>query len=578
MSETLGTPIFRKPARLGEMLVARKVITSAQLQEALEHQRQHGVFLGEAFVSLGILPAATLGPYMKELTTYPFVELADYPIDVEISRLLPEAYARQKMALPFARKDDAIYVAMIKPLDLALVDDLRSRLKQRIVPHLVFRIDLEEAFGKVFTGQERVQSVLDEMSSAGAVESDISVDELLVQAEEAPIVRLVNGITQAAMLSGASDIHIEPQEHTVRVRFREDGVLYEQTTFASQYLPAVVSRIKIMAGLNISERRKPQDGQIAYKGPLGKEVDLRVSLLPQVYGESVVMRVLDKQTVRRSLLDLGMETTLHKQVQNILMQPHGIILVTGPTGSGKTTTLYAMLNAINDMTRKIITVEDPVEYHLAGVNQVQVNPQIGLTFAAALRSIVRQDPDVILVGEIRDRETAEVAIQAAMTGHLVLSTLHTNDAPSALVRLQNIGIEPFLISSAVIGIMAQRLLRTVCPFCKKIAAAPATTLMAMGIPVTDAPKFLAHGAGCSKCGGRGMKGRTAVYELMPMSGALGEMTLRGGSGRQLRDLAVTEGMRSMRDYAIEQALKGMTTMEEITRVLHSAESLGEAPH
>ena len=576
--DVLETSGVRKPMRLGERLLADRLISVPQLTEALTYQQQHGVFLGEALVALKILPASTLGPYLRELTTYPFVELANASLALDVARLLPETYVRQRMALPFGRKDDAVCVAMVKPLDLALVDDLRSRLKQRIIPHLVFRMDLEEAIGKVFTGQERVQSVVDEIGSASEnTDADASPDDLMAQAEQAPIVRLVHGIMQAAVLSGASDIHVEPRAGSIRVRFREDGLLYEQTTFPRQHLAAVVSRIKIMAGLNISERRKPQDGQITYREAEGREVDLRVSVLPQVYGESVVMRVLDKQTARRSLPDLGMEPGVYGQAQNLLRQPHGLLLVTGPTGSGKTTTLYAMLNHINSDERKIITIEDPVEYHLEGINQVQVNTRIGLTFSAGLRSIVRQDPDVILVGEIRDRETAETAIQAAMTGHLVLSTLHTNDAPSALVRLQNIGIEPFLISSAVIGVMAQRLLRTVCPHCKESVPASPTALLAMGLNPSAAtpPPLLARGRGCGKCGGRGMKGRTAVYELMPMSGALGETTLRGGSGRQLREQAIAEGMLPMRDYALKQALKGITTPQEIARVLHGGETLPE---
>ncbi len=566
--------IFPKRQRLGEILVARDLVTLEQLEAALDYQRDNGVFLGQALVSLGMLTPRALGPYMRDLTTFPFVELSSYSINLEVARALPEEFVREKMALPFDQNDVEVYVAMVKPLDLALVDNIRTRLKRRVRPHLVFQSDLEDAIGKVFSGREKVQLVLSEMSNLDEI--DVSVDELMAQAEEAPIVRLVNGITQAAILGGASDIHIEPQERNVRVRFRQDGLLYEQTQFSRQHLAAVISRIKIMAGMNIAERRKPQDGQISYRNGPACDVDLRVSILPQVYGESVVMRVLDKMAVRKSMVDLGMEDTLAGQAETLLKQPHGLILVTGPTGSGKTTTLYAMLNAINAEERKIITVEDPVEYHLPGVNQVQVNHGVGLTFAAGLRSIVRQDPDVVLVGEIRDRETAEVAIQAAMTGHLVLSTLHTNDAPGALVRLQNMGVEPFLISSAVIGVIAQRLVRTVCPACREQYHPSRAIRQLLGIAATDDDgATLSRGAGCSRCGQRGMKGRLAVFELMRLSSAISELALRGASGRELREQALADGMVSMRDYAIQQVLRGVTTPEEVTRVLFSPEEITE---
>ncbi len=561
-----------RDSRLGDQLVADGILTPEQLQKALERQRQTGAFIGEVVVSLGFAPAATIGHYLQAITGFPFIELADCAIDMELARAIPQHLARRKMLLPFARQDDTIHVAMVDPLDLASVDDLRTRLGRRIVPFLGFQADLLQAINRIYDMDMRqmAQSVLDEIEDEARPEADLSADELVGLAEGAPIVRLVYSIIHSAVANGASDIHIEPQEHQVRVRFRQDGVLYDQMTFPRNHLAAVVSRIKVMSHLNISERRRPQDGRCIFKEENGREYDLRISVLPLIYGEKVVMRVLEKTSSFGNIDALGFFPEQKEMFERFVRRPHGVVLVTGPTGSGKSTSLYAALTLINDSTRNINTVEDPVEYHLAGVNQMQVRTQIGLTFAAGLRSLVRQDPDVIMVGEIRDPETAEIAVQAALTGHLVLSTLHTNDAPGALVRLQNMGVEPFLISSALIGVIGQRLIRTICPYCKEMEQVPGVVGEAFGLKVEEGQEFtLATGRGCPKCGGRGMKGRTGVYEIMPMSDPLRKMVLQNAPGPMLRDQAISEGMMTMRDCALRKMLAGLTTADEVTRVLFS---------
>jgi type IV pilus assembly protein PilB len=569
----------RRRARLGEFLLAKGVISDEQVEQALAWQKEHGVFLGEALVALGHVSPTTLGKYMEELTTYPHVELSNYPLNLPLAHQLPEQYARHNLVLPFAEWDGTIHVAMVNPQNLSLVDDLRDRLKRRIIPFFSFKSDLIEVIDRVYDGQHMGNLALAELKTEPDPVEALSAHELEALAEQAPIVRLVNGIIESAVASKASDIHIEPQERNVRVRFRQDGMLCEQMTFARTHLPAVISRIKIMAQLNIAERRKPQDGRISVRDHHGGEYDLRVNLLPVVHGESVVMRVLDKRMTSGTLEDLGMEPELIAEFRSIIHQPHGLLLVTGPTGSGKTTTLYSSLMEISTSDKKIMTVEDPVEYQLAGINQAQVNPNIGLDFADCLRAIVRQDPDVILVGEIRDRETAEVAIQAALTGHLVLSTLHTNDAPGALIRLQNMGIEPFLLASSVIGIMAQRLLRTVCPFCRESSPASDSVIAKFGLAGADGrTPHLYKGTGCPRCSQKGMKGRTAVYEFMPMSEQIKELMMKSVPSSHLRAQAVAEGMVTMRSAAIRKVLDGVTSLEEAARVLNMEDtSEGKAP-
>jgi type IV pilus assembly protein PilB len=558
--------------RLGEQLIADGLIDEQQLRQGLERQRQTGAFLGETLVSLGFISSSALGRYLEVATGFPYVELAGYPVNLDIARSVPEHLARRKMLLPIAEHGDSVHVAMADPLDLAVVDEVRARLNRRIVPYLALEADLHEAINRTFDVRHKTQTVLSEIGETARAEPDLSVDELVDLAEDAPIVRLVNNFIQAAIAAGASDIHIEPQETIVRVRFRLDGLLCDQMTIPRHHHAAVVSRIKIMARLNIAERRRAQDGRCSIKDSAGQEYDLRVSLMPLIYGEKVAMRILEKSSAFSALEKLGFLPEQRAAFDLFIRRPYGMILVTGPTGSGKSTTLYAALNKINDATLNINTIEDPVEYHFKDINQVQVDPKIGVTFATGLRTLVRQDPDVIMVGEIRDRETADIAVQAALTGHLVFSTLHTNDAPGALVRLHDMGVEPFLISSAVIGVVGQRLVRTICPHCKETRPASRATIEAFGLPLNNgrAP-MLTMGRGCAKCGGRGLKGRTAVFEVMPMSESLRDMVLRRCSGSMLRGQAISEGMTTMREAAIRKVLEGITTPEEVARVLFAEE-------
>ena len=555
---------------LGERLVAQGLITERQLVQALDYQKETHTFLGQALVSLGFLTMTAVGPILEETSGYPYVDLSAADIDVEAARLIPETLAREKRVLLFAATETTARVAMMDPLNLTLVDELRGRLHKRIFPYVVFESDMMDAIGRVYDIRLRTQKVLDEIAEAPTADPELSVDALINLAEDAPIVRLVHSLIQSAVSSGASDLHIEPQEKSVRIRFRQDGVLYEQATIPRQHLAAVASRIKIMAQMNIAERRRPQDGRIAFHAANGLQYDLRVSSLPLIYGEKIVMRVLPKNSSFANSATLGFFPSQKETFEKFIRQAHGLMLVTGPTGSGKSTTLFAALNQINDSTRNINTVEDPVEYNVPGVNQMQVNTQIGVTFAAGLRTLLRQDPDVVMVGEIRDRETAEMAVQAALTGHLVLSTLHTNSAAGALTRLLNMGIEPFLITSSLIGAIGQRLLRTICPHCREPRPADRAKLAALGdIPDAKIPETLPVGRGCEKCGGRGMKGRTAVYELMPMTDTLREMVMNGAPTEAIHHQAVAAGMLTMRNAGLEKVLNGQVAPEELLRVLFS---------
>jgi type IV pilus assembly protein PilB len=555
---------------LGEMLVSQGLINELQLRQALDQQRNTGEFLGEILVGLGFIRPMDLGPYLEKATGFSFVNLADYPIDMELARSVPEDLSRRKLLLAFGRQDNAVHVAMVDPLNLAVTDDLQARLGRPVMPFLALAGDLAEAINRVYDVKHKAQSVLSEIATTPSTDVDLTVDELVGIGEEAPIVRLVHGVLQAAVSAGTSDIHIEPHENLVKVRFRQDGLLCDQMTYPRNHLAAVVSRIKVMARLNIAERRRPQDGKFVYKDEDGNDYDMRVSILPLIYGEKVVMRVLPKASAFADMDRLGFSVKQRDTFEKFIHRPYGIVLVTGPTGSGKSTTLFAALNRINGPTLNINTIEDPVEYNLPGINQMQVNEQIGVSFAAGLRTLVRQDPDVIMVGEIRDLVTAEVAIQAALTGHLVFSTLHTNDAPGAMIRLQNMGVEPFLLSSAMIGVIGQRLMRTVCSNCKEWRPATKPEVEALKLPLKDGrPPDVAQGRGCPKCGGRGMKGRTGVYEMMPMSDPLRSMVLKRVSGAELRAQAISEGMTTMRESGVRKVLEGVTTPEEVVRVLYA---------
>jgi len=559
--------------QMGQKLIEAGLLCDSQLEAALERKRETGEFLGEVLIEMGLATPRIVGKVLEELISVPYVDLSEVPIDQQVLGLVAEQYQRRHRIIPFKIEEKRLYVAMSDPLNVMIIDDLNMMTGLKVMPTLALNSELNDAFNRAYTVKNAAESVLREIENAEqqTAESELSVDQLVDLAEDAPIIRLVNSIIAGGVNGSASDIHIEPQEKTVRVRYRMDGLLYEQMHIPPHHHAAVVSRLKIMSHLNIAERRRPQDGRIVFNSE-GLNFDLRVSTMPTVFGEKIVMRILDKSGITVPLERLGFFPDQMALWNMFLQRPHGIILVTGPTGSGKSTTLYASLNKINDISRNIITVEDPVEYQLAGISQMQANPKIGLTFAVGLKTIVRQDPDVIMVGEIRDTETAEISVQAALTGHLVFSTLHTNDAPGALVRLNNMGVEPFLITSAVVGVVGQRLLRKVCVSCAEPVDADPGLLYTLGItPEMAAGATFRKGKGCPKCGGRGYKGRAAAYEVMRMTDRMREAVLSNAGGATLKDIAKADGMVTMRESGVRKVLEGDTTLEEVARVLMSEE-------
>ncbi|MBS1702593.1 MAG: Flp pilus assembly complex ATPase component TadA [Armatimonadetes bacterium] len=553
--------------RLGERLLAEGAIADETLRQALELQQSSGGFLGELLVSLGAITPSQLRGHLEEITGFPFVDISEVDIDRDLSTQLPEHFVVSNLVLPFREKNGSIHVAMADPLNLSLVDEIRASLGRPVVPYLALTQDLEFAIKRAFDVRQKTRSVLDEIQIDRGVQAS-QIDELIDQVEEAPLVRLVSSVLLAASSAGASDIHVEPQEGNVRVRFRVDGVLYDQMTIPTSHLAAFVSRLKVMSGLNIAERRRPQDGRFTIKDDLDNRFDVRLSIMPTVYGEKACMRLLEKSNSIAKMDKLGFMSDQRAKFEQFVRRPHGLVLVTGPTGSGKSTTLYTALQSINDSSKNINTIEDPVEYKIAGINQMQVDVKTGVTFATGLRTLVRQDPDVILVGEIRDRDTAEIAIQAALTGHLVLSTLHTNDAPSALVRLQNMGIEPFLISSAVIGVVGQRLLRVLCPYCRETYTPTIDEMMSAQLPIGSGESMphLANPVGCRRCDNRGSRGRTAAMEIFGMTDEMRKLVLKEASANELYDLARREGMVTMREAAISKALDLQVSLSELHRV------------
>jgi type IV pilus assembly protein PilB len=553
---------------LGEQLVARGLLSEAQLRQALEQQKSDPTeMLGNILVRLGLVPRMTMARILEEVTGSSFFDLTQSETDPEVVRLLPEQMVRQRQILPIRMEGACVWLAMVDPLDLDALDAARLMLRRPIRPALVLSQDLQPIINKVFDVRERAEQALRELED---LEDEAEGDDGgISQVDEVPIIRLVNSILDAAFVNGASDIHLEPQARDLRVRFRVDGMLYEQMTIPRANRDAAVSRLKVIAGMDIAERRRPQDGRIT-RSFQHTTFDLRVSTLPTVNGEKVVMRILDKSAMSATLEKIGFLPDELAEWRRLIGKPYGILLVTGPTGSGKSTTLYASLNQINDPAKNISTVEDPVEYQLSGINQTQVNVRAGITFASGLRTLMRQDPDIILVGEVRDLETAEVAINAALTGHLVFATLHTNDAPGAVVRLNNMGIEPFLIASSVLGIVGQRLVRRICENCKVWYEPEAALYASLGIESlreNDEPVRFARGAGCSECHHKGYRGRVAVFEILSVSDVVRGMILRQEPSSAIRDQAISEGMRPMRLSALRKVLMGITTPEEVARVL-----------
>ena len=554
-----------------DILIKRGVVGPDQVKEA---QKMGNVPLEDALAKLGYAEPDQIMRAKAEQHGLDFVDLNEVEIPPSVIELVPESLARENTVMPLAQENGAIKVIMHDPMNFDTIDKLRFVLNREIEIALAPKEAIVEAINKYYgstSGEtESVDSMLQEFTDTAIDFSDEGEvrrgASSLVDDGDAPVIRLVHLIIQEAVNMRASDIHIEPFADRVRIRYRIDGVLMERDSPPRRLLASMVSRLKIMGSIDIAEKRRPQDGRIkVHVG--GKDIDLRVSILPTTYGQAVVMRILDRDNIKVGLRDLGFGDEDWRRFSQLIKRPNGILLVTGPTGSGKTTTLYAALNELNRPDVKIITAEDPVEYYLPGVNQCEVRAKIGMTFARIIRAMLRQNPNILLVGEIRDQETAETAIQASLTGHLVFSTLHTNDAPSAITRLVDIGIQPFLVASSVMAMMAQRLVRKVCPKCRQRVEPPASTLKALGLKPEIAKKAnFMKGRGCTHCNKTGFRGRMGIFELMAMTSQVREMTFKGDSTQNLRKIARRQGMRTLFEDGMIKALKGLTTLEEVLRI------------
>ena len=554
-----------------DILVRRGVIGPDQVDEA---QRMGDV--AEALVKLGYADADEIVKAKAEQHGMPFVELREIEIPTAVIELVPESLARENIVMPLAQENGAIKVIMHDPNAFETIDKLRFVLNREIEVALAPKEAIIEAinryYGGVTTETESVDSMLQEFTDTAIDYSEDAVggrsgsSSNILEEGDAPVIKLVHLIIQEAIAMRASDIHIEPFADRIRIRYRIDGVLMERDSPPRRLLGSIISRLKIMGSMDIAEKRRPQDGRIKIFAA-GKDVDLRVSILPTNYGQSVVMRILDRDTIKIGLKDLGFGDEDYKKFQQLIKRPNGILLVTGPTGSGKTTTLYAAINELNRPDIKIITAEDPVEYYLPGINQCEVKPKIGMTFARIIRAMLRQNPNILLVGEIRDEETANTAIQASLTGHLVFSTLHTNDAPGAVTRLVDIGVQPFLVASSVMAVLAQRLVRKVCPKCRQRIEPPAHLLKGIGLrpEITKKANFM-KGKGCSNCNKTGYRGRMGIYELMLMNGTIREMAFKGETAVAIRKVARKQGMRTLFEDGMIKALRGLTTVEEVLRI------------
>ncbi|MBI3620970.1 MAG: type IV-A pilus assembly ATPase PilB [Nitrospirae bacterium] len=554
--------------RLGRLLQTAGLITEEQLQKALLEQKKGGGRLGSMLVKLGYIAEDKLLQFLSRQYGIPSVDLNTLALDESIVKLVPTDVVQKYHVVPVKRSGAVLSVAMVDPTDMFAIDDIKFMTGYEVVPLVASEGAITAMINKYYDQAQSLQSVLKEAGEetvdvVADHEDQLSVGELKEAVEEAPVVKLVNLILAEAINKGVSDIHIEAYEKKFRVRYRLDGSLYESMSPPMKLKAALTSRLKIMASLDIAERRLPQDGRIKLKLK-DKEVDLRVSTLPCLFGEKIVMRILDKGNLTLDLTKLGFEAAALENFLKAVTSPYGMVLVTGPTGSGKTTTLYSAMHYINTEDINIMTAEDPVEYNLMGVNQVQMKEDIGLNFAAALRSFLRQDPDVVMVGEIRDFETAEISVKAALTGHLVLSTLHTNDAPSTVNRLLNMGIEPFLVASSVILILAQRLVRRICPECKEVEKVPVNSLVNIGFSPEEAKDLVCyHGKGCPNCSDTGYRGRLAIYEVMPVGEELRELILQGVSADELKKRAISLGMRSLRMSGLQKIKEGLSSIEEV---------------
>ena len=567
----LGQPVNR---RLGDLLVGESLITPEDLRHAMAEQKGTSEKLGSILVRLNLLSEEQLIGFLSRQYGIPSITLSQLDIDPEVVRLVPAQLAKKYEVIPIKRNGNALTLAMSDPTNVFALDDVAFLTNLQVLPVVASQGAIRKAIDRTYDSQATaITNVLSELDSdlstvqlIGDEEPSVNVIELMESADEAPLVRLVNMVLVDAIQKLASDIHWEPYEKVFRIRFRIDGVLHEMLTPPKRLEPAILSRLKIMANLDIAERRLPQDGRIKLRYN-SRDIDFRVSVLPTIFGEKAVLRILDKESLKLDLAQLGFDEWSLTQFHAAIRQPYGMILITGPTGSGKTTTLYSAIHTLNAPDVNIMTAEDPVEYNLKGVNQVQINEGIGRTFSAALRSFLRQDPDVILVGETRDLETAQIAIRAALTGHLVFSTLHTNDAPSTVARLTDMGIPAFLVSSSLLLIVAQRLARRVCSHCKEPYDADETALVPYGhVPSGIGPTAFYKGRGCQQCNFTGMKGRIAIYEVLPVNEEIRDLILHGRSAAELGAAAKSLGMKTLRQAGLLKVLAGTTTVDEVLRV------------
>ncbi|MEF3280691.1 MAG: type IV-A pilus assembly ATPase PilB [Elusimicrobiota bacterium] len=571
--------------KLGEILVSSSLITQDQLNEALDFQSKNGMKLGQILIEKGYITERQLLEFLSRQFSIRFVELSKVELDPKIVTIIPENIARRYTLIAVDKKNNLLSVAMVDPLNIVVLDELKLMTGYNVEPVFALEEDISLAIDKYY-GVKSSKEALDEIlkktqSSEG--DGDLSVVEskenekddiisLENKGESAPIIKMVNIIISSAIKAHASDIHIEPGYRETKIRFRIDGVLHPQPSIPKKFHNAIISRLKIMSELDISEKRIPQDGRIKIK-VLEKEIDLRISVLPCVYGEKVVMRILDSSGLKLKIEDLGFEPENFAIFSKCIKAPHGINLITGPTGSGKSTTLYSALATLNTPDVNISTIEDPVEYNLEGINQVSVNPDVGLTFASGLRSFLRQDPDIIMVGEIRDFETMSIAINAAMTGHLVFSTLHTNDAPGAITRIGMMGIEPFLTSSTLLMVVAQRLVRTICKNCKEPYEIKPELVAGLGASknlieqnMQNGKLFLYKGKGCEKCSNTGYKGRVGIHEILEITDPIRELIIEKASSNKIKEVAKKMGMITLRESALRKMMNGLTTVEEVMRV------------
>jgi type IV pilus assembly protein PilB len=586
--------------RIGELLLKEKRITPEQLQQALTYQKANGGKLGYNLVKMGIVKDEDITALLSKQYGVPSINLAQFEIDIAVIRLIPADTAQKYQIVPLSRAGATLTIAMTDPTNVFAMDDIKFMTGYNVEPVVASETAVTEAIQKYYSpgaqgpqngksgavapvpsgpsalemaskGLEELQASLESGAAVEVLEEleEINAEALAKQGDEAPVVRLVNVVLMSAIQKGASDIHIEPYEKELRVRYRIDGILYNIMAPPMKYRDAIVSRVKIMSKLDIAEKRLPQDGRIKIRyneSGEPKEIDFRVSVLPTLFGEKIVLRLLDKENLMLDMTRLGFEQESLTRFERAIFKPYGMVLVTGPTGSGKTNTLYSSISRVNTPETNIMTAEDPVEFNLHGINQVQMKESIGLNFAAALRSFLRQDPNIILVGEIRDFETAEIAVKAALTGHLVLSTLHTNDAPSTVSRLMNMGIEPYLVATSVHLIAAQRLVRRLCKECKEPLPMPPQALMDIGFSAEDAKSVAVYkGRGCTTCNNTGYKGRVGLYEVLEITDNIREMVLTGASAIELKNRASEEGMISLRGSGLRKLKAGLTTVEEVVR-------------